>query len=235
MSPKVMDLETSEIMKRAYEIYEQQGFKDNNNFINWLESERRAGEKATIRREDRTDKATIKREDNLKSLLWTALGILGLIVVILLLIYYKRYSAPDPSFKGHSDTKIMMVVMDPKPDEAVVAFGDTHFVFDRSTLTPEAMTLLDKDVQVLKENPAMRVRMAGYTSAKGSEDVNQKLSEDRANAVRNYLIQKGIVANRITVIGYGRTKPAVYEVSPDQTSSTEAKANMRVLFEIIVK
>jgi len=61
------------------------------------------------------------------------------------------------------------------------------------------------------------------------------LSEERANAVRSYLIEKGIAPGRITVIGYGRTKPAMYEVSPGDINTKEAKANMRVLFEVVVK
>ena len=95
--------------------------------------------------------------------------------------------------------------------------------------------MLDKDVQGLKENPLMKVRMAGYTSADGTEEDNQKLSERRANSVRDYLVDKGIAPDRITVIGYGRTKPAVYEVAPGDINSKEAKANMRVLFEVVVK
>ena len=81
----------------------------------------------------------------------------------------------------------------------------------------------------------MKVRMAGYTSAQGTEDNNQKLSERRANAVRNYLVEKNIAQERITIIGYGRTKPALYEVSPGEINTREAKANMRVLFEVVVK
>jgi len=58
---------------------------------------------------------------------------------------------------------------------------------------------------------------------------------NRANAVRDYLIEKGIAPERITTIGYGSTKPAVYEVTPGDINTKEAKANMRVLFEVIVK
>ena len=126
-------------------------------------------------------------------------------------------------------------MLDQKADEEVVAFGDAHFDYNKATLTDEAKTLLDKDVQVLKDNPKMKVRMAGYTSAKGTDESNQKLSERRANAVRNHLIEKGIAPGRITIIGYGRTKPALYEVSPGDINTKEAKANMRVLFEVVVK
>ncbi len=73
------------------------------------------------------------------------------------------------------------------------------------------------------------------TQLKADIDVNQKISEKRANAVRDYLIEKKIAPERITTIGYGRTKPALYEVTPGDVNSQEAMANMRVLFEIVVE
>jgi outer membrane protein OmpA-like peptidoglycan-associated protein len=162
-------------------------------------------------------------------------GILCVIVAILLFMLFQPTPKMELSQKSLSQLKLMMLVLDPKPDEEVAVFGDTHFDFDKSTLTSEAKALLDKDIQVLKDNPKVNVRMAGYTSAQGTEETNQKLSEERANTVRDYLTEKGIKAERITVIGYGRTKPALYEVSPGEINSPEAKANMRVLFEIVVK
>jgi outer membrane protein OmpA-like peptidoglycan-associated protein len=141
----------------------------------------------------------------------------------------------DLSEKSMSELKVMVLVLDPKSNEKLLAFGDTHFDFAESTLSPEAMKMLDKDVQILKENPATNVRMAGYTSAKGTAAINQKLSENRANSVRDYLIKKGIAPDRITIIGYGRTKPAIYEATPNEVNTDEAKANMRVLFEVVVK
>ena len=171
----------------------------------------------------------------MQNILFAIVGILCLIVVILLLMLFRHGPQRGLSEKSLSDLKVMMLVLDKKADEEVVAFGDTHFAYNKSTLTDEAKTLLDRDAQVLKENPKMKVRMAGYTSAQGTEESNQKLSEGRANAVRNYLIERGIAPGRITIIGYGRTKPALYEVSPGDINTREAKANMRVLFEVNVK
>ena len=171
----------------------------------------------------------------MQEILLAIVGILCVIVVILSIMLFRHSPKMELSEKSLSDLKVMMLVLDQKADEEVVAFGDTHFDYKKSTLTNEAKTQLDKDVQVLKENPKMKVRMAGYTSAKGTENSNQKLSEGRANAVRNYLIEKGIAPGRITIIGYGRTKPALYEVSPGDINTKEAKANMRVLFEVVVK
>nr|MBF0223579.1 OmpA family protein [Desulfobulbaceae bacterium] len=118
----------------------------------------------------------------------------------------------------------------------VIAFEDIHFNFDKSTLTPEAKTILQRNIQTLKDNPQSEVRIAGYTSASGSYEYNQALSERRATAVRQYLINEGIITpDRLTKIGYGEANPAVYEPAPQEIYSEAARANMRVLFEIIVR
>ncbi len=224
MTQKELSEEHKEIKRKAYELYKEHGFKDGNDFIAWLETERQAGIKSRS-----------KRDRQMKSILSTIVGILCVIVVILLMMLFKKSPPVELAKQNAPEPKIMMFVVDPKVDEKVVVFGDTHFDFDKYTLSQEAKTLLDKDVQELKGNPKMNVRMAGYTSAEGTQEVNQRLSERRANTVRDYLVEKGIAPERITVIGYGRTRPALYEVKPGDVDSKEALANMRVLFEVVVK
>lgn len=224
MLQKDLNEENKEIKNIAYELYEKHGFKNGNDFVDWLEAERLAGKHHPLIPKKR-----------MQNLLPVIVGILCIIVVILLMMLYQPAPKMELSQKSLSELKLMMLVLDPKPDEKLAVFGDTHFDFNQSTLTSDARALLDKDIQVLNDKPTMNIRLAGYTSAIGTEEVNQKLSEARANMVRNYLIEKGINAERITVIGYGRTKPALYEVSPAEINSPEAKANMRVLFEIVVK
>ena len=142
--------------------------------------------------------------------------------------------------------KVVIVAAEPKVEEKVVAavvepkviilaFEDVHFDFDKSTLTPEARTILKRNIQLLKDNPNAKVRIAGYTSASGTEAYNMKLSERRANAVQKYLIDEGIITQeRLSTVGYGEANPAMYEAAPKELYSKAAKANMRVLFEIIV-
>jgi outer membrane protein OmpA-like peptidoglycan-associated protein/uncharacterized protein YegP (UPF0339 family) len=223
MIQKDLSEENKEIKDKAYELYKEHGFKDGNDFVDWLEAEKHLGSKSRA-----------KRNKQIKNILSSIIGILGLIVLVLLMMLFKK----NPQVQLHEqkliEPKVMVFVFDPNADEKVVVFGDTHFGYDKSTLSQEAKTLLDKDVQGLKENPKINVRMAGYTSAEGTEEINQKLSEQRANSVRDYLIEKGIAPERITVIGYGRTKPAAYEVAPANINSKEAHANMRVLFEVVV-
>lgn len=129
-----------------------------------------------------------------------------------------------------------VVVAKVEPAIVVLAFEDIHFAFDKSTLTAEARTLLKNNIQLLKENPKIKVRVAGYTSASGTAEYNQKLSERRAKAVQEYLIDEGVITrDRLTTIGYGETHPEAYEAAPQQLYSEAAKANMRVLFEIILQ
>jgi outer membrane protein OmpA-like peptidoglycan-associated protein len=224
MMQKEMNKENEEINDRAYELYKEHGFKDGNAYVDWLQAERQMGAKTIAKQNKQT-----------KGILYVIVGLLCAIVVILLLTLFKPTPQAELSALSMAKLRIMMVVLDPKENEQVAVFGDTHFNFGESALSAEAKTLLDEDVQAMKDNPQTEVRMAGYTSAIGSKEVNQKLSEDRANAVRDYLIEKGIAPERITVIGYGRTRPAVYEVTPGNINSKAAMANMRVLFEVAVK
>jgi outer membrane protein OmpA-like peptidoglycan-associated protein len=133
-----------------------------------------------------------------------------------------------------AEEKVLVAAAEPKV--VVLAFEDVHFDFAQATLTPEAKTILKRNIQLLKENPKAQIRVAGYTSASGTEAYNQKLSERRANAIRDYLVSEGVIgADRLSTIGFGETRPASYEAAPKDLYSPAAKANMRVLFEIIVE
>jgi OOP family OmpA-OmpF porin len=132
------------------------------------------------------------------------------------------------------EQKVMAAAAEPKI--IILAFEDVHFDFDKSTLKPEAQAILKRNVQMLKDNPNAKVRLAGYTSASGTEAYNQALSERRAKAVQEYLINEGVITpGRLSTIGYGEADPAVHEAAPKELYSKAAKANMRVLFEIVVK
>ena len=142
--------------------------------------------------------------------------------------------AAEPEFVEH----VKAIAAEPRVEEKIVvlAFEDVHFDFDKSTLSQEARDILKRSIQVLKNNPKTEVRIAGYSSASGARDYNQELSERRAKAVEDFLISEGLVTpERLSIIGYGEREPAEYEAAPKNLYSKAAKANMRVLFEIVVK
>lgn len=122
-----------------------------------------------------------------------------------------------------------------KEEVIVLEFEDIHFDFDQSTLTSEAKAILQRSVTTLKQNPKSKVRIAGYTSASGTAEYNQELSERRATAIKQYLVEQGIATRRLSTIGYGDNRPAAHEATPTNLNSNAAQKNMRALFEIIVE
>jgi outer membrane protein OmpA-like peptidoglycan-associated protein len=82
-----------------------------------------------------------------------------------------------------------------------------NFDFDKATLRQEDMGSLDKDVETLKAWGDVDIEVAGHTDSMGSDAYNMKLSKQRAEAVRNFLISRGVAADRLTAKGYGESQP----------------------------
>jgi outer membrane protein OmpA-like peptidoglycan-associated protein len=90
----------------------------------------------------------------------------------------------------------------------VVEFSsNVLFAFDKSNLSDDAKTNLDKLVIVLNNYPETNIEVQGHTDSKGSDAYNQDLSVTRASAVSRYLSNNGISNNRVTVKGFGETLP----------------------------
>lgn len=83
------------------------------------------------------------------------------------------------------------------------------FVQTKPTILPESYPALDRLCQFLLRYPNLRLSIAGHTDKLGNPANNLKLSEARAQTVANYLIEKGVAADRITTKGYGDTKPLI--------------------------
>lgn len=104
-----------------------------------------------------------------------------------------------------------------------------YFDLDKSDLKDEARALLDAKLPLLRANPNIRIRIAGHADERGSDEYNVSLSQKRAASAKRYLVDQGIAADRIDVVGFGEERPAM------QGSTEEAWAkNRRDEFEIIV-
>ncbi|MBF0147637.1 MAG: OmpA family protein [Magnetococcales bacterium] len=101
-----------------------------------------------------------------------------------------------------------------------------HFDIDKAVIKPIDFPLLDNVLDVLNKNPGMRVEIQGHTDSTGSRKHNQKLSEKRAESVRQYLVGKGIAPNRTSTIGHGLDKPVA-----DNNTLQGRSANRRVQLE----
>ena len=83
------------------------------------------------------------------------------------------------------------------------------FAFDSSAISLDAAEVLDTQVKWLKDHEEVKVVVQGYCDERGTREYNLALGERRANAVKQYLVSKGIAADRISVISYGKERPAV--------------------------
>lgn len=106
--------------------------------------------------------------------------------------------------------------------------NNIFFDFDRASLQVESFPELNRLVSLLLEHPKMNIEIAGHTDNKGSDEYNLNLSQERANAVMNYIINQQIDASRISARGYGETKP----ISTNETEDGR-QLNRRVEFEIL--
>ena len=109
-----------------------------------------------------------------------------------------------------------------------IALDNIFFDFDKATLKRNSVVQLYQVFQFLDTNPRIKIELDGHTCSLGDADYNQKLSEDRALAVREYLVGRGIAEDRITSVGFGETKPL-----DDNTNSQGREKNRRVEFVIL--
>jgi len=105
----------------------------------------------------------------------------------------------------------------------IVNMSDVLFDFNKYTLKPDAREKLAKVSGILLSYPNLQLQVEGYTDNIGSDEYNQKLSEERADAVRDYLVSQGVAQTNIAAAGYGKADP----VADNSTSSGRAE-NRRV-------
>lgn len=106
--------------------------------------------------------------------------------------------------------------------------GNITFATNRAEIRSDFYDVLNSVVLVLKEYNKTNVRISGHTDSTGSDKINQKLSEDRADNVRNYLISQQVNSSRIDAAGYGSHSP----IASNDTESGR-QANRRVEMQLI--
>ncbi len=109
-----------------------------------------------------------------------------------------------------------------------IVLHNIFFEFNSAELRPESIGELKRLLQLMTENPNIKVEIAGHTDSVGSESYNLKLSRQRAEAVKQWLVEHGISPDRIKTVGYGESQP----VADNATEEGRAK-NRRVTFTII--
>ncbi len=103
----------------------------------------------------------------------------------------------------------------PKEFTAKTDLRDIRFEFDSYEIRSEDAQVLDQNADLMKANPGWLVLVEGHADQRGTSDYNLALSERRARASMNYLVSRGVRANRISVLSYGKERPMCKEATED--------------------
>ncbi|HEY6374320.1 MAG TPA: OmpA family protein [Edaphobacter sp.] len=105
----------------------------------------------------------------------------------------------------------------------IVSMSDVLFDTGKYTLKPDTQISLAKVSGILLSYPGLKLQVEGYTDSVGSDEMNQKLSENRAQAVRDFLVKQGVQPDGITAAGFGKTRPVA-----DNSTASGRQQNRRV-------
>ena len=105
---------------------------------------------------------------------------------------------------------------------------NVFFDTGKSTLRPSSFAELDELVEVLNYNTAMSIEISGHTDNVGEVDINQRISESRAKAVRTYLLKKGIPEERVKAVGHGESQP-IASNDTDEGKQKNRRTEVRIL------
>ena len=151
-------------------------------------------------------------------------------------IYEVRIDAPGYISKRETldvytrEMKVVEMNYELQPISVGTTVNLKNVLFQQSTanILDTSYEELDLVVDIMKQNPSMKIRLEGHTDNRGVDKHNQRLSKKRVEAVEEYLVKKGISSNRISGRGYGGSRPIADNEDPEQR-----KLNRRVEFTIV--
>jgi outer membrane protein OmpA-like peptidoglycan-associated protein len=157
------------------------------------------------------------------------------------------YATINLKFNPTTDLKFTVVDMGGKTQDLQVKetateirielAADVLFDFDKATIKPEAATALHNVAEIIKDKGKGRsVRIDGHTDGKGGDDYNRKLSERRADSVRQWLVQKeGLAQVKMTTQGFGASKPVAPNANKDGSDNPEGRQKNRRVEIVLAK
>lgn len=128
--------------------------------------------------------------------------------------------------KGEEFQEMKLHISYDLPTEFILQ--ELQFETAKSTIRPSSYASLDIVADFLKRKPAVKIEIAGHTDSEGDDQMNMVLSQERANAVKKYLISKGVPEKQMKAAGYGETRPVA-----DNNSASGKQQNRRTEIQIL--
>ncbi|MCB0639919.1 MAG: OmpA family protein, partial [Lewinella sp.] len=125
------------------------------------------------------------------------------------------------------------VLREPIREGTVIVLENIYYDFNKSAIRRGAATDLEALAQLMERYPSMMVELGAHTDSRGPADYNQDLSERRAASAKQFLVQRGIAANRIRTVGYGETQLRNHCADGVNCSEEEHRLNRRTEVRVL--
>lgn len=146
--------------------------------------------------------------------------------------YTTKGKTPDISTLVQDVTNITLdttIVLDQLVLDRSIVLENIYYDLDKAEIRPDAAVELDKLVQVLKDNPSIRIELSSHTDDRSSDQYNQDLSQRRAQSAVDYLVSQGISADRLVAKGYGESQLIIQNATTEEEHQTNRRTEFKVI------
>ncbi len=146
--------------------------------------------------------------------------------------YTTKGKTPDPATLIQDVTNVTLdttIYLDQLILEKSIVLENIYYDLDKAEIRPDAALELDKLVKILADNPSIRIELSSHTDSRSSDAYNLNLSQRRAQSAVDYIVSKGISADRLVAKGYGETQLIIKDAQTEE----EHQVNRRTEFKVI--
>lgn len=146
--------------------------------------------------------------------------------------YTTKGKTPDPATLIQDVTNVSLdttIVLDQLILEKSIVLDNIYYDLDKAEIRPDAAIELDKLVKILADNPSIRIELSSHTDSRSSDAYNLNLSQRRAQSAVDYIVLKGIAADRLVAKGYGESQLIIKDAKTEE----EHQVNRRTEFKVI--
>lgn len=146
--------------------------------------------------------------------------------------YTTKGKTPDPATLIQEVTNISLdttIVLDQLILEKSIVLENIYYDLDKADIRPDAAVELDKLVKILADNPSIRIELSSHTDSRSSDAYNLDLSQRRAQSAVDYIVSKGISADRLVAKGYGESQLIVKDAQTEEEHQTNRRTEFKVI------
>ncbi len=146
--------------------------------------------------------------------------------------YTTKGKTPDPATLVQEVTNVSLdttIVLDQLILEKAIVLENIYYDLDKADIRADAAVELDKLVKILADNPAIRIELSSHTDSRSSDAYNLDLSQRRAQSAVDYIVSKGIAADRLVAKGYGETQLIIKDAKTEEEHQTNRRTEFKVI------